>query len=42
MAVRGGFIVGTCSFSGQDIIDASQDIVIQVPTSKWMPYPKEN
>ena len=30
MAVRGGFVVGTCSFSCQDIIDASQDIMMQV------------
>ena len=33
MAVRAGFIVRTCSFNCQDIIDASQDIVMQVPTS---------
>ena len=31
MAVTGGFVVGTCSYSCQDIIDASQDIVMQVP-----------
>ena len=24
-----------------DIIDASQDIVVQVSTSKWRPYPKK-
>ena len=41
MAVRGGFVVGFCSFSCQDNIDASQDIVMQVPSSKWRPYAKK-
>ena len=41
MAVGGGFVVETCSLSCQDIIDVSQDIVMQVPTSKWRPYPKK-
>ena len=41
MALRGDFIVGTCNFSCQDIIDAIQDIVFQVPTSKWSPYQKK-
>ena len=41
MAVRGGFVVGTCSFSCQDIIDASQDIVMQVLTNKWRAYAKK-
>ena len=41
MAVRGCFVVGTCSFNCQDIIDASQDIVMQVSTSKWRPEPQK-
>ena len=41
MAVRGGFVVGTCSYSCQDINDASQDVVMQVPTGKWRPYLKK-
>ena len=41
MSARGGFVVGTCISSCQGIIDASQDIVMQVPTRKWRPYPKK-
>ena len=38
MAVRGGFVVGTGSFSCQDIL---MQVRMEVPTSKWRPYPKK-